>query len=1060
MQNYKYFAFVSYSHKDQKWAKWIHKALEHYRLPAAMRAANASNFPKKIAPVFLDSADLGAGVLTKLLPEELDASRNLVVICSPNSARPNEQGINWIDLEVSHFCDSGKTDKVIPVIVDGLPATAFCPRLNKEGILAIDATKQKKKRVLNDIVAALLDLRPDDLWKREIRRTMQRWALGLLAGLLGVVLSVSGIVWYQDEYCDHVEYFFDYVNDWCVPQGLQRLTEAEINQRAVHYRFVYNGYEKPNGNGRKRRLRSISCCDSNGRLFDGSRSVWFNRPAKQFLYYDDEKLVRKTYCDSFGREQYSLVLSDQGIWTASGANFDAKNWIWGGEVFGWDYLMGMFGLSYLQYAIVGKLVPEYKLNSSAKSFYLSEYDAQGNPTRIDFLPNNQSRTAMPNKLGAYGERYTYDASGRLTSVRFLDSAGNPFVKTNVFAGIDIEYSCLTTTVVSVDAARTPVANNKGWVCQVFIRGENGNLLEHSCLDKNFEICDGPKGIARVVCEYDESGTSITRCLRYSANGELILPNIGWAIEDRKCGNNKIDIYYKDDKGNDFMMDGGYSHILKEWQDETCITRYYIGDGTPVLNEKTLAHQEVATRAVCEESDGSCVYEVALYGTKREPKIGWEGCSNVITRVGPYGLEFVKMKPAVMGNVSELRIDRELRFGKVSKIIMRSLNAYGKPAAWCWNSDPALVGIVNANSNNYDSVEATLDEYGRMKNCRAYNSNGKGEVAICNLSYGENGLVSSIMTEDRGFAIEYNDVGVSSVTFLGADMMPTNVAKMDIARAAFEYDDYGHVKWIRCFSANNVPRLCRYKNTYFAALHMETAANGDVLFEERFDERMNPIAYDGVYCQKHSYERNGAVKTTTTWYLDKDGKTPVQNVAGYHKVIEKEKSNGQPLERSFYGLDCQSLALNENGFARLKEFYDERGRFSGQKYYDDNDILLVETKWNDMRVIVPMVRYICNRYGLYYGDVLVAVDGKLCFGNPELAKSLTQGNASQNLVVARPSFDGQDIQLVNVTTPGGDSVINVEVFDAQPKLFEAVYNKYLQLHDPLHIVKREFSFSKL
>jgi len=30
MQNYKYRAFVSYSHKDEKWADRLHKALDAY----------------------------------------------------------------------------------------------------------------------------------------------------------------------------------------------------------------------------------------------------------------------------------------------------------------------------------------------------------------------------------------------------------------------------------------------------------------------------------------------------------------------------------------------------------------------------------------------------------------------------------------------------------------------------------------------------------------------------------------------------------------------------------------------------------------------------------------------------------------------------------------------------------------------------------------------------------------------------------------------------------------------------------------------------------------------
>ena len=32
-QDYKYKAFISYSHSDEKWARWLHRSLENYRVP-------------------------------------------------------------------------------------------------------------------------------------------------------------------------------------------------------------------------------------------------------------------------------------------------------------------------------------------------------------------------------------------------------------------------------------------------------------------------------------------------------------------------------------------------------------------------------------------------------------------------------------------------------------------------------------------------------------------------------------------------------------------------------------------------------------------------------------------------------------------------------------------------------------------------------------------------------------------------------------------------------------------------------------------------------------------
>ena len=62
-ENYHYYAFISYSHKDLKWAEWIQRSIEHYRLPAIIRKEVQKPLPKKIAPVFRDATDLGVDVL-------------------------------------------------------------------------------------------------------------------------------------------------------------------------------------------------------------------------------------------------------------------------------------------------------------------------------------------------------------------------------------------------------------------------------------------------------------------------------------------------------------------------------------------------------------------------------------------------------------------------------------------------------------------------------------------------------------------------------------------------------------------------------------------------------------------------------------------------------------------------------------------------------------------------------------------------------------------------------------------------------------------------------------
>jgi eukaryotic-like serine/threonine-protein kinase len=50
---YKYRAFISYSHADEEWAKWLHKALETYRMPKRLvgRETEFGAVPERVAPV-------------------------------------------------------------------------------------------------------------------------------------------------------------------------------------------------------------------------------------------------------------------------------------------------------------------------------------------------------------------------------------------------------------------------------------------------------------------------------------------------------------------------------------------------------------------------------------------------------------------------------------------------------------------------------------------------------------------------------------------------------------------------------------------------------------------------------------------------------------------------------------------------------------------------------------------------------------------------------------------------------------------------------------------------
>lgn len=110
-----YFAFISYQSEDKEIARWLHHKLEHYRLPIKL-IEDREDIHTEMRPVFLDEADLSGGNLPEAISKALTNSRNLIVLCSPNSAQST-----WVNNEVQSFIESDREDKIFPVIIDGTP---------------------------------------------------------------------------------------------------------------------------------------------------------------------------------------------------------------------------------------------------------------------------------------------------------------------------------------------------------------------------------------------------------------------------------------------------------------------------------------------------------------------------------------------------------------------------------------------------------------------------------------------------------------------------------------------------------------------------------------------------------------------------------------------------------------------------------------------------------------------------------------------------------------------------------------------------------------------------
>ena len=113
--DYEYLAFISYSHVDIAWAKWLQESIEFYKLPTFIYDKHPK-LPQQLRPVFRDETDLELGTLSERIHAALSKSKFLIVICSPHSVKSD-----YVSDEIDFFLKKHGSKCLIPFIVDGIP---------------------------------------------------------------------------------------------------------------------------------------------------------------------------------------------------------------------------------------------------------------------------------------------------------------------------------------------------------------------------------------------------------------------------------------------------------------------------------------------------------------------------------------------------------------------------------------------------------------------------------------------------------------------------------------------------------------------------------------------------------------------------------------------------------------------------------------------------------------------------------------------------------------------------------------------------------------------------
>lgn len=197
-------AFLSYSHADAEWARWLLRRLETYRVPSRLVGTRGAygEIGARLGTFFRDRDELpSSGDLGATIRDALGESAALIVVCSPAAAQSR-----WVNAEVEAFRASGRGDRVLCFVVAGDPGSAdpaqqcFPPALLSAASddtsiepLAADARREGdgRERAFLKLVAGLLGVGYDTLARREAQRRQRKWVMVAAASLAGMAIALG-----------------------------------------------------------------------------------------------------------------------------------------------------------------------------------------------------------------------------------------------------------------------------------------------------------------------------------------------------------------------------------------------------------------------------------------------------------------------------------------------------------------------------------------------------------------------------------------------------------------------------------------------------------------------------------------------------------------------------------------------------------------------------------------------------------------------------------------------------------------------------------------------------
>lgn len=929
-QNYEYFAFISYNGTDEKWAKWLQHSLEYYHIPSTL-CEEYPNLPKKIRPVFWYKQDLSGTKLKQSLWKELESSKHLIVICSPDAAKSD-----WVNDEIKSFILQDKGDKIIPFIVGGTPHSvdiddecfpeALRDLSRDEEIRGIDVNEQGKSHALLDTIATMFGVRKDVLLQRHERRRKRIRNVWIAVCSLLILFGIGVYNYTRTK----VEFYADYVDCWGIPEGIYELDKDTRTHKQLFYRFKYKRIPIGEKNSLSWRLAEVSTVNSAGTIIENPAREFTTRYSiYRYFYSPTTGSLREIHlCDALGK-----TLFRQKVATYNSTRASIYDLIGSSDEDASGYLN-----AYTIFSPTDKMMMPIQKTGIKRIVY--QRDKNGYIIGVTFHSNNSdnfTESVVADANGAYGHSYKVDSIGRMTELRLLNENGNAINGVNGVSIIKLGYSDYNIiSKTSLDSFENLISD-ENLICQTQYQYDVfGNIIKELYYGLDKQRVYTKEMISGKSAEYDSYGncTKITM-LNASDIPTTDIYGINQILYDYDSKGRQKEISYRDISGFLHMCKEGYALIrLKYYKNTVCpiYAEFYGTDFNPIKNNYGIAAYErdlddrgnvkwenyynenwkrsknsnlvsriesdydencnLIRQRFYDENDQPCVNNNSVHGFEIHydnrgniSKHTWIGVKGNVVEDKLGGVSSITYKYDNHGNLIERRFwdknnDKALHraWGIHKQVfyydkfgIANVIEIYGINDSLCCNTDGVAI------------VSMTLDNQGNIIKTEYLNENKK----LCNNKYG----ISTIDTKYNSHRLQ------TECVFYNVD-------------GNFTEDENGVARYISVYNNQG-------KQTLFSMFNK--------------DDKLQK-GKDGYAKIEMSYDDHGLPIETA--YIGIDGKLSSENRFGYAKLVNEYDSCGNLIRCATYD-SINNLCVNPaTGYAKFIGTYDSRGRIVKREVFND------------------------------------------------------------------------------------------------------------------------------